>query len=353
MEFTNIQSAIIYLTSMLFLAFFSHLYQKNKKNYLLIIGMIPLLLIATFRVNVGTDFRNYHFMFIRHNNSSIIDLLRDGNLEVGYYLINRVGGVFNSFPISLLISATIILVIPIYTVKDNKHITLFLFSLLYSHFYIGSFNGIRQGIAVSIMFNAFYNLFMNKKVKYYILLTLLATTFHMTALFMLPFVFLNLFDKKKTNHLMIISSLVLVFAVVINKGFVIGKLENIPFLNKYFNYQSEREANNYSFYLSLFIFVLIAIFRKYFYKLNPLYKLFIVMVAFEVMFTYVGFDMVFVKRIASYFSISVMFLFSITPQIFIKKEQLIPKVLIVVYSISLFILSYWVYGFSNIFPYRI
>ena len=31
------------------------------------------------------------------------------------------------------------------------------------------------------------------------------------------------------------------------------------------------------------------------------------MVAFEVMFTYVGFDMVFVKRIATYFSISVMF----------------------------------------------
>ena len=49
----NIQSVIIFNINAIFSIF--SLIPKNKNNYLLIIGMIPLLLIATFRVNVGTD----------------------------------------------------------------------------------------------------------------------------------------------------------------------------------------------------------------------------------------------------------------------------------------------------------
>lgn len=78
--------------------------------------MIPLLLIATVRSDVGTDYRNYYYMFNDYKRSSILNLISDGNIETGYYIYNKFKRFFNSFNIVLLISASLILIIPIFTV---------------------------------------------------------------------------------------------------------------------------------------------------------------------------------------------------------------------------------------------
>lgn len=354
MIFNSIQTAIIYIFSIFFMSFFCYLYRKKaKSNILLIIGMLPIILLATFRLNVGTDFSNYQSMFNKHNNMSFINFIKSGNIEVGYYLLNRLGGLLNSFNITLFLSAIIIVSIPIFTVKNNNKINLMLFAMLISTFYFNSFNIIRQSIAISIAFNAMYNLITLDQRVSYIIKILLASLFHISALFLLPFIVVNFLKNKKLNEKLIFIVIFILVVVVLNFNRFINVLSMIPFLEKYLMYEAVREGNNYTFYLVLSTLIVVLLLRKYFYKIDYRTKYIIYLVVFEVLLTYLGFEMIFVKRIASYFEPFRLILLSIAPLIVVKRERILVKLSISLYAISIFILSFWILGFSDLFPYQI
>src|SRR5690606_17597281 len=109
-------------------------------------------------------------------------------------------------------------------------------------------------------------------------------------------------------------------------------LENVPLLDKYYSYQKEKVGNNYSFYLILMIFIIFFIVRKKIISTKYNYRYFIILMAISVMFTYIGFEMVFVKRISSYFEWSTTIILSIFPMVFVKKEQKLVSFIVAIYG---------------------
>src|SRR5690554_328642 len=191
MIFTHFQTFLIYLFAVLFLSFFLMKYQKRSNIAYILIAIIPLLIISSLRKNVGTDYSNYRNIYENYKNIGVLTIITNNNFEFGYYLINRLGYMFGSFNVTLLIASFLTIFIPIFTVRNNEKISLPIFGILYSlAFYIPSFNFIRQGIAIAISFYGIYQLINNNHRKAMILSILIASTFHMTAFFLLSTVFL-------------------------------------------------------------------------------------------------------------------------------------------------------------------
>ncbi len=157
--------------------------KKSKALYIVI--FVVLLALAGFRSGIGTDYVNYKEAF---------KLYADGespywyNFEPGFILLIRLFTLlFKDLRIWFFIFSLIPLVFVFKACKNmsvNAIFSIYLYVAMY--FYCSSFNLVRQFIAVSIVLFAIDSLIKRKYIKY-ILLILLASMFHTTALIMLPF----------------------------------------------------------------------------------------------------------------------------------------------------------------------
>ncbi len=175
----------------LFIANFYFTIPFNIKLFITFIFMVFLIFIASVRVGIGYDYYSYDNMFyllpsyIEYSFKKLIELtsyITDGNFNIFIF--------FTSFlSLGLLFYGIII----------NCFNEAWLFA---SYFFVGSdlfffyLNGIRQAIAISIVFISYYFIFVNK-IRYFIILVLVASTFHFSALFVLLayFIFRNLTKK--------------------------------------------------------------------------------------------------------------------------------------------------------------
>ena len=137
-----------------------------------------------------------------------------GHMEIGWNLLSRLCKYFGlSAYIFNLIVASLTLSIIGYVIrlqKSHKIIGFSLFLLYSLGFYFLMFNGMRQLFAGAIVFLAFYLLAENKNWKIIVLIILLASCFHASALITIPVVFLPKMSLK-INWVLLV--LVLSFAV--------------------------------------------------------------------------------------------------------------------------------------------
>ncbi len=353
MEFTYLQSAFIYVISVLIFAVSAGIYKKRSRQSVLILGMIPLLFIGTFRDSVGTDFENYFSIYKNYGNYNIGDFLLLGNYEVGYFLLNKIGHIFDSFNVVLFFSTFLVLIVPVWTIRDEENISLPAFIVLYSSVFLFSFNGIRQGIAVAIMFNALYYLFKDKNIVKFILKTMLASSFHMTGFILLPTLIFIIPKGKLTSRIIYFSAVFAIVFVALNPYATIKLLTSIPLFSKYEFYKEINQSSNYSFYLKLFIFLLLFSFRNYFYRLSQVTKIYMTFVFLDLAFAFLGFNMVSVKRMAEYFHIFPLILLSMVHLVFKRPDRLVVHSLVIIYGLLMIVLYFWVFELADIFPYRI
>ena len=208
---------VVYAISVLLIYIVYNKKQNKTIKAFLILGALsfPIILAGMRKIGIGTDTVGYakSVFQLAMNSRNLTEFFSTtimfnfttvtvSKWELGYVLfVYFITKLFHSYQIMLAVTHAIIIVL-IYKglhVYKNK-ISVWLGMLIfYFLFYASSLNLMRQWMAISIVFFAFQYLLKNMK-KTYIVLVLLATSFHYSAILGLAIMFLYYFlinDKKK------------------------------------------------------------------------------------------------------------------------------------------------------------
>lgn len=144
--------------------------------------LIFLFLLAFRSISCGMDTKQYLRLYEQYSTSDFLALIKNGEHEIAYKLLNKTTGViFDNYQFFLAVTA-IICVFPLwYFYKketDCAPLTMALF-LSVAPFAM-YFSGIRQSIAMSMGILAWYAA-KNKKIWWFIVVVLLAVQFHTSA----------------------------------------------------------------------------------------------------------------------------------------------------------------------------
>ena len=175
---------------------------RNQAYYFI---LLFLFLFSAFRLNVGCDWGGYLNQWnIQENSSIIIDLNRTeffwwSSISLLQYL---------NFPYPWLnVFAALIFFLGIHRIAIRQIDPLGFLILLYPILIINMpMSGIRQGVAIGIMCLAF-NAFTDKKIIWFIFLTILATQFHQSAIifiFLLPLIY-GKYSKRRIAFALILA----------------------------------------------------------------------------------------------------------------------------------------------------
>ena len=179
----------INLLLILALAFPLCIYKPNtrKKAAYLLITFSWMWFIATFRYNIGFDYYNYVDIFDQIRGLSSV---WDVRYEPGFVLLTRAMTLFIHDYVVMYGVYQILIMVPvmwfIYRYCKNVWLAVWLYATL-TFFYI-SMNFTRQALACSITLLG-YKFLRERKIIPYMLIVLLAGSFHFTALIMIPIYF--------------------------------------------------------------------------------------------------------------------------------------------------------------------
>lgn len=240
---------------------------KEKKNKIfLIISFLQMFIIAAIRnIDVGTDLQNYIPFYERCETYSWAQILEPGLKEYGYRIYNKVLSLLSiSDQLFLTITAGISLIGVYYIIKKySKNYFLSTYIYIAFNFYIFIFSGLRQSIAMSIGMLSIKYIDERKFCKFLILI-LLASTFHMSALILLLMYFIKNIEVKPKMLPIILFGYSILF---IMRKYIVSFI--IRFV--YSNYSITNTGNGYVYLLLLTIIVIgITLYKKQFVKENGL-----------------------------------------------------------------------------------
>lgn len=188
---------IAYLTIFVLAAYMAHRIQtlKDRPDSVLRLRVLLFILFAMLscfiglRYGVGTDYYNYRQSYFNRIDLSWKETF---NLsDPALYVLAKLGSYIWNDPVMMFMIAAVIffaLYIPtIYKYSNNFYTAIVMFII--SGTMLDSCNGVRQSLAMAIIFSG-YGFLRDRKFVKYTLLILLASTFHSTAIIMLPVYFL-------------------------------------------------------------------------------------------------------------------------------------------------------------------
>ena len=196
---------------------------KGKFIFLSLLALIIPCFFAAFRgEKVGTDVLQYAKPYYLEalNSSSLQSFLLQGSAETGYevfvFVITKIFKNFNA--ILFFTEALIICPIYIVAIKNRKNCPMWVTLLVYYMiFYIASFNFMRQSIAAALLLLAYFELVEKKWLKF-IILILLAQSFHNTAFIGLAVILFGIWfyrtERKQLRILVFVISCILLIAVL-------------------------------------------------------------------------------------------------------------------------------------------
>jgi len=202
---------------------------KDRKILFCVANAIVLVLVATLRADtIGTDYRTYINIFKQCNDMFNI-YYNEAHIEIGYLTLNYIIRYFTESEIVFtFIIATVIYALFNYSFyKYSDNILLSLLILQGMGMYCASFNIVRQYVAVAILGLA-YNSLIKEEYRRYFLFCVIASTFHRSALIMLPLLFVYKY-LKNIKYYYILST----FLVICSWCCVIGYKLLITYIPKY------------------------------------------------------------------------------------------------------------------------
>jgi hypothetical protein len=150
--------------------------------------------LATFREGIGFDYQIYIDIFEKtdeQNLAAIFSNVVNGGIEPGFYLLNRFLSLFVTSSVAMYGVYSFLMLAPVAYFIYRYCADVWLSTWLYVTvtFFYTTMDFVRQGMAVSIILMG-YKFLREKKAIPFLLLVLLAATFHKTALIMIPVYFL-------------------------------------------------------------------------------------------------------------------------------------------------------------------
>lgn len=227
---------------------------KKKNQIALMFFFIFLTLLVMFRhVNVGSDTANYIHYFDKFSNSSW-DKLAKYSLEFGYTYFNKIVSLVSMEPQFFLATAAVAITAMIYPTYKRLCVDTVLTMVLFCTMstFVMMFSGVRQMMAIGMGFIA-YEFTRRKKLVFFILIVILAMTFH-TSSFMLAFMY-PLYHAKITKKWLWVAVPVLLLVFLFNKQifFLLAF-----FLEQYTDYDASITSTGA--YTMLILFVIFAVF---------------------------------------------------------------------------------------------
>ncbi|MCG4861671.1 EpsG family protein [Alistipes onderdonkii] len=332
---------------------------KGTDNKVVYIGVaFALFFLAAYRsLGVGTDSEAYYTIYYQYANNDAYVAASDNYKTAEFIWLAMLRYFRNADNYrGLLVMLAALNAIPLfYALKKQSKWPLFsVFLYIALYFYGNSLNTMRQYAAMSFLLLAIPFLKKGKN-KYYLLLMLLATAIHMSALFVFILVWsiykanLN-FDNKLRYSLIIAVSFIIGMFFTAKFKEALEPIANLFASSNYEYYLSGDTVNESRNLLSNLGFNLIAIFMLYINKdaNNIYFKLYILGVIMVNLLAGLG---AFSGRVASYFSL--MQIVAIPNLLYLIKKSLqkyLYIVIFIVYGLSIYI-YYLSKNLSEIVPY--
>jgi transmembrane protein EpsG len=320
------------------------LYDLRRNKSIYYFATLIMCLFAGLRYGVGTDYWTYKKML----SAAKMTQLAEYEGDIGFLIISKIISHFtdNTRVHFFVISSFIVILFMLYIYKYSKVKWLSVLIYLGLGSYFVAFNIMRQFIAVAICIYA-YKYIINDSKKYYIFIVL-ASTFHMTALVMIPVKILVTFKWSKITY-MILSGIGIF--IYLNMNYVLSFFEESNRISGYTDsYYTNQGSNPMTFIIILLIFIFCAFFKNNYEDKNEREK-FIKILFLGVIFAFCGMRGLIFNRIAEYFMASAIILI---PNIIINFKSKERRMLMYLVSICLMIyVSFLLMNQGNLVPYRI
>lgn len=180
---------------------------SNRPVLPFVIASFPLILVSGLRYNVGTDYFNtYYSGFYRLLEGSSFD-----NFEIGFVLLNKGIQLFTDNAFVLFFATSCIFVGFTFAAfrKLSPNVAFSIFLFMISRYYFIGMNGVRQMMACAVF--AFALQFaIRRNLKQYLLFSLLAVSFHISVVVLLPTYMLMNFDWQPKRTVVSLAA----FAIV-------------------------------------------------------------------------------------------------------------------------------------------
>lgn len=183
-------------------------YRTAFSRVILLLLVFLLIAFSGLRYNVGIDYLNY---------IDLIEGVLNGyswHFEPGFIILIRSVGLFLSSPehvafVVFFVSSVITITLFYRFARDlspDPALSLYLFTLL-PVFYLASFNAIRNFLAIAI-FAYSLKFILSKSPFRYIIMVILASMFHKTAIVLLPLYWVLRIKPKLINYLLVLIPIV-------------------------------------------------------------------------------------------------------------------------------------------------
>ncbi|WP_417898965.1 EpsG family protein [Bacillus haimaensis] len=181
----------------------------KPNRYMTMLATLSLILVSGLRTNIGDTYFYRHAYELHDFTWEFVISQKDK----GFVFLQMLLKMFSSDPQILIFSTALItnLLIVIILYKYSRMIEMSLFVYITSGLFLVSMNGIRQFLAAAIIFAA-TKYIMDGSWKKFIVVVLIASTFHQSALILIPIYFLvrRKAWTKSTFALLVLAMIVVV-----------------------------------------------------------------------------------------------------------------------------------------------
>ena len=244
-----------FLTKKISIVKFGRFVVSTKDIYCYIISILMFIMIGCRSIQIGIDTSHYKEIYDNYSYMAFIEIFELENVEIGYSVLNIIiAKVFGNFQWLLLVSAAIYIIpVTILIKKYSQKPWLSYLLFICFGFFTFAMSTIRQSIAMGIIMLAF--IFIEKrKVLWYILCILLASTFHISALIFLPAYWIT---KVKINQTTTVLFIISAFILFLAKDYIFSILNQLARIS----YDTVDTGGN-----NQYIFILMTIILCYIYK---------------------------------------------------------------------------------------
>lgn len=172
---------------------------KDKKNseqfYKVFFGFLTLFLI--FRYGQGSDYFNYNIIFNNIDSYEKIFTSGDPGFNILILIMRNIGISYIQFSAIIAIASMALVYRFFNKFCENKLVALTIFYPIY--YMVFWYSAIRQGLTMSIFMGVLLPLLSKKKYIYYIIVTIISASLHLSAIFLLILLivkFIPLYNKK-------------------------------------------------------------------------------------------------------------------------------------------------------------
>lgn len=357
-------SVIIYLLIISYVSLFGVLSNNflKKRNIttsklFIVFSFLAAFIPSAIRYGIGIDYFNYinSYYFV----SSISDFNILSFKESGFELINLIAKYIMGDPQYIFVFSAMLLLIFIYkAILDNKNIinigfALFIFMTL---FYFSSYNTVRQSIAIGIVFYS-YKYISERKLWKFIIFILLASLFHVTALFILPMYFILNSKSHKLKYFKVGIFIIIILIIFKNYSLFLQKITTVELFNSYATYQLDTQIRIGTgigqILIRIPLILPILLLRKKIINYNKPYEILIDMIMIEPFLAIFSYVSTYVDRMSLYFSIVYILILPTIPKVINKKLKSASVIYIIICCLAYWFWHYIYSGEDGIIPYNI